>query len=58
LAGAFTQFADLLAELLGDLDDPLPDIRLSRHAEVVFIPDLYDERWTNGDDGEQHDPPY
>jgi hypothetical protein len=58
LAGAFAQFADVLTELLGNLNDSLPDIRLASHAEIVFIPDLYDERWTNGDDGEQHDPPY
>ena len=49
LASAFAQFADLLAELLGDLHDLLPDVGLARFAQLVFVVGLDDDRRKNSD---------
>jgi hypothetical protein len=50
LAGAFTEHADLLAELPGNFDNMLSDIVFASDALVVFIPGLDPQRWNDSQD--------
>jgi hypothetical protein len=47
LASAFTEHADLLAELPGDFDNMLSDIALASDTLIVFIPGLDPQRWND-----------
>jgi hypothetical protein len=50
LASAFTEHADLLAELPGNFDNMLSDIVLASDTLVVFIPGLDPQRRNDGQD--------
>jgi len=48
LTAPFAELANLLVELFGGLNDLLSDIRLTREAQVIFIPTLDHQCWNDG----------
>src|ERR1700724_2700982 len=55
-SGTFTKFANLLTELLGGLDDLLPDVGFPCDAQVVFVPGLDHQRRYNCKDYQDQEP--